>query len=97
MASDPAITGVPPVQEGSAAEIALVKRLNKAFTRVQVARRTYKLPVSVSRNAPGNADDVAEKALLREIDAGLARLESGITAERAAMDALLDRLNNRAA
>ena len=46
----------------------------------------------VSRSA-----DQAQQSMLRDIDAILARLENGIKEERAAMDALLNRLTRKAA
>ena len=44
----------------------------------------------------GEADQ-AQQSMFRDIDAILARLETGIAAERTAMDALLDRLTSKAA
>lgn len=42
-------------------------------------------------------DDSAQQSMFRDIDTILARLEIGIAGERAAMDALLDRLTKNAA
>jgi hypothetical protein len=41
-------------------------------------------------------DDRAQQAMFEDIDAILARVESGIAVERVAMNALLDRLRNKA-
>ncbi|MGH6679051.1 MAG: hypothetical protein ACRD22_21865 [Terriglobia bacterium] len=49
------------------------------------------------QNLPDETDDQAQQTMFRDIDSALARLESGIAAERAAIDALLDRLTGRAA
>ncbi|MGH7117315.1 MAG: hypothetical protein ACREE9_22835 [Stellaceae bacterium] len=43
------------------------------------------------------AEEQAQQSMFRDIDAILARLESGIEAERTAVDALLDRLTTNAA
>jgi hypothetical protein len=40
-------------------------------------------------------DDQAQQAMLRDIDAILARLETGIASQHLAMDALLNRLHSR--
>ena len=42
-------------------------------------------------------DDPAQEAILQDIDAILGRLEVGISAERTAMNALLERLASTAA
>ena len=41
--------------------------------------------------------DLAQQAMLRDIDAILSRLETGIPAQRKAIDALLERLSRRKA
>jgi hypothetical protein len=50
-----------------------------------------------SQPAAGDPGGLAQQTMLRDIDATLARLESGIAAERNAMQALLDRLIGQAA
>jgi hypothetical protein len=50
-----------------------------------------------SSNPPDEAEEQAQQSMFRDIDAILARLESGIEAERSAVDALLDRLTTNAA
>jgi hypothetical protein len=49
------------------------------------------------RHPPDEAEEQAQQSMFRDIDAILARLESGIQAERTAVDALLGRLTTNAA
>jgi len=58
-----------------------------------MATQNQDAPVQVETGIAVSAvEAAAQKALVQDIDAVLARLEAGIATERAAMDDLLDRL-----
>jgi hypothetical protein len=52
---------------------------------------------TLSRTEKEEAEHEAEQSMLRDTDAILARIESGLASERAAMDALLKQLISAAA
>ena len=71
----------------SAALAETARTLARAVTTRDAARET---------DAALEADDRAQQSMFEDVDAILARVESGIAGERAAMDALLDRLSSAA-
>jgi hypothetical protein len=77
-----------------------VQELIAAMDRVKGAitgtGRTAVLLHSI-RDSSDEVRDQAQQSMFQDIDAILARLETGIAAERTAMDALLDRLTSKAA
>jgi hypothetical protein len=56
-----------------------------------------KTNAAAAAQPPEPTDDRAQQELFRGIDAIIARLDTGIAKENAALDALLDRLTQRAA
>lgn len=50
-----------------------------------------------TQGSPDETGDQAQQSMFRDIDAILARVETGIAAERSALDTLLDRLTSKAA
>jgi len=94
-----------PDQHPRAAE----RRLDIARTREEIARAvTYDAARAViardaaretdaaETDAALEGDDRAQQSMFEDVDAILARVESGIAGERTAMDALLDRLSSAA-
>jgi len=89
-----------PDQRPHAAE----RRLDIARTREEIAGAvTYDAARAViardaarETDAALEGDDRAQQSMFEDVDAILARVESGIAGERAAMDALLDRLSSAA-
>lgn len=67
-----------------------------ATTSYSQTGRSSDSPASGSQNLPSETGDQAQQSMFRDIDTILARLENGITVERAAMHALLDRLSENA-
>jgi len=71
-----------------------------ADPRAEIARNPAR--IATARDAAREidaalaCDDRAAQSMFEDVDAILARVESGIADERAAMNALLDRLNNAA-
>jgi hypothetical protein len=70
-----------------AADEEIKRNLARAVTARDTVRET---------GAASEEDDRALQSMFEDIDAILARLESGIAVERTALDALLDRLSNAA-
>jgi hypothetical protein len=95
----------PPDQHPRTAE----RRFDVTRSREEAARDTESLRARMeelidrdfahhraSLEAGDQGDDQAQQSMFRDIDAILARVESGIADERAAMNALLDRLSHAA-
>ena len=53
--------------------------------------------ITFADNPPPAADELAQQTMVRDIDAVLGRLESGIATERSALQSLLERLTGQAA
>jgi len=99
MASDPTFASLPSSQEESREKPSASKvKAVHVPRRGLESRRLFRIKVGNAAASDLNLPaDVAEQTMLRDIDAGLARLETGIAAERAAMDVLMRRLTDRTA
>jgi hypothetical protein len=77
-----------------------IPELRTALARhLTLAARDWRKSLHASSSyseAETEASDPAQQSMLRDIDAILGRLEKGISGERTAMDALLDRLTSAA-
>lgn len=92
MAENPTAT-IHPARPEAAGEISSPRHLGSG----KVFENEESVGMAGNLGSLSKAGDQAQQSMLRDIDSILARLETGIQAERIAMDALLARLTGKAA